>query len=48
MILLVDVSYSDDSALAAGMVIESWESNVVVERLTDKSLEIRATRDGEA
>ncbi|MEN2468636.1 endonuclease V [Burkholderia sp. GS2Y] len=34
MILIVDVSYSDDSALAAGMVIESWESNVVVERLT--------------
>ncbi|MGW5043278.1 endonuclease V, partial [Streptomyces parvulus] len=30
------MSYSDDSALAAGMVIESWESNVVVERLTVK------------
>ncbi|VWB41731.1 endonuclease V [Burkholderia lata] len=36
MILIVDVSYSDDSALAAGMVIESWESNVVVESLTVK------------
>lgn len=36
MILIVDVSYSDDSALAAGIVIESWESNVVVERLTAK------------
>ncbi|TCW85638.1 endonuclease V [Burkholderia sp. SRS-46] len=36
MILICDVSYSDDSALAAGIVIESWESNVVVERLTAK------------
>ncbi|WP_174979087.1 endonuclease V [Burkholderia lata] len=36
MILIVDVSYSDDSALAAGIVIESWKRNVVVERLTAK------------
>ncbi|RQX83021.1 endonuclease V [Burkholderia anthina] len=34
MILIVDVSYSADSAYAAGIVIESWESSVVAERLT--------------
>ncbi|WP_431823318.1 endonuclease V [Burkholderia sp. F1] len=36
MILITDVCYSGDSACAAGVVFESWESNVVIERLTAK------------
>ncbi|KVT71913.1 endonuclease V [Burkholderia ubonensis] len=36
MILITDVCYSGDSACAAGVIFESWESNVVIERLTAK------------
>ncbi|MXN79036.1 endonuclease V [Burkholderia sp. 4701] len=36
MILIADVSYSGGEACAAAVVFESWESDVVVERLTAK------------